>query len=266
MPATPSTLEVPARLSPPLTSTGVAAPKTSLAPAAARQLEQFPVFPPLLEEVEIAGWSSHRRRLSGNFHDWQMLHDGRILVTVGHAVGHDTDTMKAALVAQSAWAAIRAHALHARDAATLLSLAARSLWGIPGEKVHADVAVALVDPVGAHVSLSLAGDPLVWRIRAAKAERLASDQPPLGAATDISYRELPLDLAIRERLLIVADDPLRRSHRLMAALAASCTNPSAESHRRMTAGDAVARIRKNYEQAAETDPLTSASILAVRCR
>jgi hypothetical protein len=29
-----------------------------------------------MEEIELAGWSSHRRRLSGNFHDWMLLATG----------------------------------------------------------------------------------------------------------------------------------------------------------------------------------------------
>ena len=48
--------------------------------AAARQNSQLPGFAPLLEELEVAGWSSHRRALSGNFHDWMLLERRTLLV------------------------------------------------------------------------------------------------------------------------------------------------------------------------------------------
>ena len=56
-------------------------------PAVARMSGQLPAFAPLLEELEIAGWSSHRGSLSGNFHDWLLLEGRMILVAVGQAVG-----------------------------------------------------------------------------------------------------------------------------------------------------------------------------------
>ena len=119
-----------------------------MAPAVARQSSQLPAFAPLLDELELAGWSSHRRMLSGNFHDWLMLDGRTIMAVAGHAVGPQSmDTIEAALVAQAAWATIRAHAGRVRDAGELLSLAAGSLWRPAIEGVQAAVAVALLDTV-----------------------------------------------------------------------------------------------------------------------
>jgi hypothetical protein len=253
---------------PALAATTSVKPKSrALSPAAARQFDQLPAFLPLLEDVEVAGWSSHRRRLSGNFHDWLLLDDGRLLVAVGQAVGIGLrDSMEAALVAQAAWTAIRAHAFHARDAGVILSLAARSLWAIPTATTHASVAVALVDTLAGSVSLAMAGDALAWRIRAATSEQLPSSQPPLGIASDVSYPTHWLELSLRERLLLLADDSSRRSGRLTSAIASRFSHLNAESHRRMTAGDALTLTRDAYEQTSEKDPLASASIVAVRRR
>ena len=72
---------------------------------------QLPAFAPLLEELEIAGWSATPIRAGGNFHDWLLLGSDRLLVMVGHAAGPESrDPTEPALVAQAAWAAIRAHA------------------------------------------------------------------------------------------------------------------------------------------------------------
>ena len=85
--------------------------------AATRQNAQLPAFAPLLEELEVAGWSSHRRKLSGNFHDWLLLEGRTLLVMAGQAgTTQSTDSIdpiEAALVAQGAWASIRSHAHHA---------------------------------------------------------------------------------------------------------------------------------------------------------
>ena len=65
----------------------VAAPVAPpLGTAANRQNAQLPAFAPLLEELEVAGWSSHRRTLSGNFHDWMLLDGRTLLVMAGQAV------------------------------------------------------------------------------------------------------------------------------------------------------------------------------------
>jgi hypothetical protein len=237
-----------------------------IAPAVARQIRQVPAFAPLLDELEIAGWSSHRRRLSGNFHDWLMLEGRLILVGVGQAVGPEPlDATESALVAQSAWATIRAHAHHVRDAGELLSMAARSLWPMPNAAVQAAVAVALVDTAEGHASVAMAGDCLAWRIRAAFSEQLVFNQPTLGSAADFTYASQPVQLSLRERLLLVADNPLRRAAKLPAAIATTFARLDAETHRRMLAADAVALVRRQCERGAE-EARSPASVVAVRRR
>jgi hypothetical protein len=235
--------------------------------AAGRQCEQLPSFTPLLEELEVAGWSSNRRLLTGNFHDWLMRDDGRMMAVVGQVVGRAAaDPVERALLAQSAWAAVRAHALHADDAATVLSLAARTLWATPALEQQTCVAVALVDSVGGHTSLAIAGDCLVWRVRAATWEQLSDHQPALGESPGFAYRDHEFELSLHERLLLVADDPLSRTRRLMHSIEASFAQTSAEGHRRMTAGDALAILRGRYERAVETNPSAATSIVALRRR
>jgi hypothetical protein len=226
----------------------------------------LPAFAPLLDDLEIAGWSSHRRRLSGNYHDWLMLEGRVILVSVGQAVGPEPiDPTEAALVTQSAWATIRAHAHHVRDAGDLLSMTARSIWPMPNAAVQASVAVALVDTSEGKASVAMAGDCLAWRIRAACCEQLATHQPMLGGAADFTYASQLVQLSLRERLLLVADNPLRRLPKLPSSIAASFARLDAESHRRMLAADAVALVRRHYERGAE-DARSPASIVAVRRR
>jgi hypothetical protein len=244
-----------------------AAASSITAPAIARQSAQLPTFAPLLDELEIAGWSSHRRMLSGNFHDWLMIEGRTILAIAGHAVGPESiDNVEAALVAQAAWATIRAHASRAQDAGELLSLAANSLWRTTGESVQTAVVVAMLDTVEGHATIAMAGDCLVWRIRAAKLEQLAIRQPLLGGATNFNYASQFLQLSLRERLLFVADNPTQRPTKLAATVARSFGRLDAESHRRMVAADALAVVRNQYQQIATDVASPSASIVAVRRR
>jgi hypothetical protein len=232
-----------------------------------REQEQLPAFAPLLEELELAGWSSQWRMLSGHFHDWMLLDRGRVLVVVGQAAATDlADPMETALMAQAACVAIRAHAGHTGDAGQLLSLAARTLQTIASTPHQAAVAVALVDAVGGSTSLAVAGDCLAWRVRAAKCEPLLGDQPALGADRNFTYAAQDFALSLRERLLLVADDAHHRAPRLASSITAQFRHVDAESHRRMTAADAAAIVRHQYEDRIEQNPLASASIIAVRRR
>jgi hypothetical protein len=225
---------------------------------------QLPAFAPLLEELEIAGWSANRSRAAANFHDWLLLGSDRLLVTVGHAADPESrDPTESALVAQAAWAAIRAHAIHTRDAGTLLSLAGQSLWPTPAATVHAHLAIAIIDTLEGHATLAIAGDCLAWKIRAATSEQLAVRQPALGAAADCTYIAHSVELSLRERLILVADNPHHRPPKLAASIAATFAHLDAETHRRMLAVDAVTLLRRHYES---PGPRTPASIAAVRRR
>ena len=235
--------------------------------AAGRQQEQLPAFAPLLEEVELDGWSSHQQMLSGNFHDWMLVDGGRVLVMVGQAVGRELcDPIETALVAQAAWTAVRAHSLHTDDAGRLLSLAARTLWTNPAMSQQAMVAVAVVDAVGGSASLAIAGECPVWRVRAARWEQFACEEPPLGAETHFAYSAHEFAMSLRERLLLVADHPAHRPAKFVPSVAAEFAALGAEAHRRMTAAEALSLIRHRYDRETAGNVLASASIVAVRRR
>jgi hypothetical protein len=222
----------------------------------------------LLEELEIAGWSSSAATPRGNFHDWLLLGSDRLLVTVGHAADPESrDSTELALAAQAAWTAIRAHALHTRDAGKLLSLAAQTVWTSPNAAIRVAVAVALVDTTGGQVSIALAGDCLAWRIRAATCEQFTIRQPLLGTAAEFAYLSHAFELSLRERLILAVDDTHVRPARLATNIAASFSHLDAETHRRMTATDAVSLVCQHYERAATASPpTTAASIAAIRRR
>jgi hypothetical protein len=239
---------------------------TESASAAARQNAQLPGFAPLLEELEVAGWSSHRRALSGNFHDWMLLEQRTLLVMAGHVTSSEPiDPIEAALVAQGAWAAIRSHAQHASDAGTLLSLTAKTLWPIASAGVQASVAVALVDLDGGRATVAAAGECMALKIRATGSEQIAVHQPAVGADCEFIYPSHSVQLSLRERILLVADEPARRPAKLAVKIASSFARLDAEAHRRMMAADAVGLVRELCDERTDGE-CPSASIVAVRRR
>jgi hypothetical protein len=228
---------------------------------------QLPGFPPLLEELEIAGWSAQQGPLDANFHDWLLLDRNRLLVTVGHvAAPQSIDAVEAALVAQAVWTSVRAHAQAAGDAGALLSRGAQTLWPLPTPTPRASVAVALVDTSGGHASVGMAGDCLAWRVRAATCEQLLIRQPALAGSADCTYLGHSLELSLRERLVLVADDTLERDRKTSLAISSNLSHLDAEAHRRMTAADAVTLVRRYYEPSVEGAAAASASIAAIRRR
>jgi hypothetical protein len=257
------------RLRPTSTAGADDSPKPeSAASATNRQKAQLPSFAPLLEELEVAGWSSHRRMLSGNFHDWFIVNGRTLLVMVGQAVALDNnpthDAIEAALVAQGAWASIRSHAHHAEGAGELLSLAAGSLWSNMNTGLQAAAVVALADLEGGHASIAMAGDGLAFRVRAAGAEQIGTPQPTLGTDPNFSYVSHSLQLSLRERLVLMVDEPAKRTDKLAAKILGRFSQIDAESHRRMLAADAVSLVRESYELC--PDGSAAASIASVRRR
>jgi hypothetical protein len=114
--------------------------------------------------------------------------------------------------------------------------------------------------------VGLAGDCLAWRVRAATCEQLSIHQPALNGAADCTYLGQSLQLSLRERLVMVADDTVHREPRSAIAIGTSLSRLDAEAHRRMTAADAVGLVRQYYEPVTATANAGSASIVAVRRR
>jgi len=148
----------------------------------------------------------------------------------------------------------------------LLSMTARSLWPIAGGGLQVSVAVALIELDGGHASVAAAGDCLALKIRAAGSEQIAVNQPAIGTGGEFTYPSHTVQLSLRDRILLVADDCTRRPSKLASKITSGFSRLDAETHRRMMAVDAVGLVRQFYDEQAENEARTSASIVAVRRR
>ncbi|MCH2116155.1 MAG: serine/threonine-protein phosphatase [Pirellulales bacterium] len=229
-----------------------------------RRRHQLPAFAPLLEEFEIAGWSSHRDELAGNFHDWLPLADGSVLVALGKAVESATgDPIDAALVAQSIWTSIRSHAMHTDNAGTIASLVSKT-WGsgsIGG--AAASVAIGIVAPTGGRIRVAVAGHCLAIRVRAATCETLPTHKFPVGTQPATHYPCQQFELRPRERFVLFTAINATAAMTIENLIERHFSNVSAESHRKMTATETLKHLRSAAEK---MDDAASTSGLVVRRR
>jgi hypothetical protein len=107
---------------------------------------------------------------------------------------------------------------------------------------------------------------LALKVRATGAEQIADHQPAVGADCEYMYPSHSVQLSLRDRILMVADEPARRPAKLAVKIASNFARLDAESHRRMMAADAVGLVRDLYEEQADDEARPSASIVAVRRR
>ena len=228
-----------------------------------RLRDQLPTFAPLLDELELTGWSSDRGEQPGSFHDWMTLDGGMVLVAAGCITSETRGAEDMALVSQLVWTALRAHAVHSRDAGELISLVSRTVRAGPTGEPLAALVVGLVQPTEGWVNLAIAGNCLAVRIRAAACEVLQPDRAALGEpdhAGDLGQR---FQLYPRERLALVAH---RASSTLSGAIDRQFTGISAQDHRKMTAAQTVFLVRNACGAARpQTDP-SPTSVVVLRRR
>jgi hypothetical protein len=148
----------------------------------------------------------------------------------------------------------------------LLSLAGGSLWSNMSTGMQAAAVVALADLDGGHASVAMAGDGLAFRIRAAGAERIGTPQPTLGTDPNFSYVSHSLQLSLRERLVLMVDEPAIRTDKLAAKIVGCFSQIDAESHRRMLAADAISLARECCAPNAGESNRSAMSLAAIRRR
>src|SRR5207247_8122474 len=92
--------------------------------AARWQQDRLPSIAPLLDDYEVAGWTQQADHVGGDYHDWSVLADGRLALTVGDA---DGTLLDAALGAAALHAAVKSHVAYQHGAGELLTRVNESL-------------------------------------------------------------------------------------------------------------------------------------------
>jgi serine phosphatase RsbU (regulator of sigma subunit) len=155
----------------------------------AREIQQslLPTTKPDLADYDIAGWSRFADKTGGDYFDWQMLPDRRVLVSIADVSGHGIGP---ALVAAVCRAYARASAgSDERDLAQLIRRVNDLLISDLPEGRFVTFAGVFVDPEEHQAYMLSAGHGPLYRCLAMQGEliELNADDIPLGLASDNPY-------------------------------------------------------------------------------
>lgn len=146
------------------------------------QSARLPNIKPMSDEFDVAGWTEQCRDLGGDFHDWLVLPDGRMGITV--ATAHDS-FLTAGLSAASIQAAAKAHGQYPHNPASLLERIGETLYTTSAGDQFASMAYGLVDFDSATLELALAGDAGGLLVGAQAHQLLLPSSPRLGVNPDL---------------------------------------------------------------------------------
>lgn len=187
------------------------------------------------EELEAAGRDASVHAL----HEWRALPDGRVLAYAGVYTAAPHARGDAGAMVDLMRKSLNTHAPRAGHTGSLLE---HVTWDLRGPFRAGDgvsLAAAMLDPETGSGSYSLAGSAMAVRIRASQQHLDVSDAPPLGFVEVIPRVATPVELEIRERLLLAVGDPRTLQPRRARRLANCFGQLGADEHRQMNAQAAV---------------------------
>ncbi len=174
----------------------------------ARSIQQglLPTTRPELEGYDVAGWSRAANETGGDYYDWQMLPDGRVLVSLADVSGHGIGP---ALVAAVCRAYARASITgNDDDLAKILDRINALLSNDMPEGRFVTFVGVLVDPTTHRVQMVSAGHGPLFRCLASHGELVESgaDGVPFGLLPDSEYGPVnEFTLAPGDSVLLVTD-------------------------------------------------------------
>ncbi len=163
--------------------------------ASHRQKSQLPHRGPEVDHLELQGSTQQAAGLGGAFHDWFVLPDGRVTLTLGSTPDLG---MAAALTAQTVRTSLRAHAEHGANLAEQLGPAEQlgrtnqMLWqGSAGDQFSSAMA-ARIDPRSGRLEYAAAGQAWAVLLRADARNNawqpLATADATLGSDSELGYQ------------------------------------------------------------------------------
>lgn len=152
---------------------------------AAQQDHQLPHIKPLLEGWDLAGWTEQAEQAGGDFHDWAMLDDGALAITVGDVDGRQ---LEAAMTAGQLATAVKSHGRYAADARTLVNRVNHTFWSTSAGDRFASLSYGVIHPDTGLIELANAGETCGLLITPDGWEELWEMSFLLGARTDVDPR------------------------------------------------------------------------------
>lgn len=214
------------------------------------QQVRLPNVTPMVDELDMAGWTSQRDALGGDFFDWTMLNDGRIAISVGDAEGK---SLEASLSMASVQSAAKSHAAYTHTPAQLLERINETIWTSSVGDQFASFGYGLIDTQKGDVQLSLAGSVQALHVqgnalRGRKGQWLSGNCGPLGSDPDTRFPQLAIRLEVGEVLVLLSQGVLAGMKGIRASVMQSkvqqCVEGGARLSAKEIAGQVEALLRK----------------------
>ena len=171
--------------------------------AAARwQASRLPSVTPLLDDFEIAGWTSPADGIGGDFYDWSVLADGRLSIALGDAQGK---LIEAGLGAAAVQAALKSHSVYPHTSAELLARVNETLWMTSAGDQFASLFYGLIDPESGAVEFSLCGSAAALHVSRTSREVLKSSTLALGTDPDTRFEREHRQLQTGDFLIMLSE-------------------------------------------------------------
>ena len=179
--------------------------KKQIAAAERMQRNQLPAVAPLLDNWEVAGWTTQADALGGDFHDWFCLPDGLLAVAVGHAM---EGGIPGALAASGLKAALRAHGQYYREAQQTLNRLNLTLWTASAGDQYATLFYGLIETATGRICTASAGHPGALVVHQDGWESLTQISTRLGEGPESLYEQTGYELMPGETLALFTDGAL----------------------------------------------------------
>ena len=234
-----------------------------VAQAAVWQEQRLPTIAPLLDQWEVAGWTSHSDCLNRGFYDWNVLQDSRLAVMVGEGQG---PSLEAGLTATALHTAVRSLGTYPHTAKQLVDRVNENFWTSSTGGQFASLGYALIEPEKNSYEIVCAGHVGAVIIRSDVTDVAAKQNVPLGVQPDTEYAEFAGGL-VRRDVLIIFSEGIRRvfettedksAEEEIATVLRDDMTESAEQ--------VVATLREVVESFTPARPIVDKSILVVRRR
>lgn len=145
------------------------------------QQARLPSIKPLLDDWDIAGWTSSANLLGRAFHDWFVPPDGSLAIALGAAEG---SMMESALTAAVLHASVRAHSSYSHDAGRMVAQANETFWNSSAGGQFASLFYGLIQPETGRCEWSHAGQTAAFAMNRDGIKRLTIETGLLGTDLD----------------------------------------------------------------------------------
>lgn len=171
----------------------------------ARMLEDHvPTTAPELEGWEVGGSLNPGSGPRGDFYDWFVRPDGRLVVGVGQAAGGG---ISAALVASEVRTALRSHAFYHAHPRDILNEVNRTIRAASPGDAQVGLACMVIDPETGLTETAVAGDVGLMLIRSGRRRTLSRFSPPIGESDTPDFHAARLDLREGDELALWGPSP-----------------------------------------------------------